>query len=169
MSRVRVFVGTRRGLFHVTADEKRTSWTISPPLLPGREIYFIARDPRNGTLWAGSNHKVWGPHLHRSTNFGDEWEVLDTAPHYDDARGLHAVWSLCAGGAEQPNRVYAGIEPAGLFQSDDGGTSWQEVLSLNQHRTASAWQPAGGALALHSIAVDPRDSQRIICAVSAGG
>ena len=169
MSRVRIFVGTRRGLFHLTADEKRTTWTTSPPLLPGREIYVIARDPRNGAIWAGSNHKVWGPHLHRSTSNGEEWEVMENAPHYDDERGLKAVWSIAAGGADQPGRLYAGIEPAGMFQSDDGGGTWSEVRSLNQHSTASAWQPAGGALALHSIAIDPRNSQRIICGVSAGG
>ncbi|MEX2283946.1 MAG: hypothetical protein WEE89_15785 [Gemmatimonadota bacterium] len=169
MSRVRIFVGTKRGLFHFSADERRTGWITSVPLLPGREIYFIARDPRDGSLWAGSNHKVWGPHLHRSTNFGDEWETLETAPHYADERGLRAVWSIAASSSDQPGRLYAGIEPAGLFQSDDGGASWREVHSLNQHATATAWQPAGGALALHSITVDPLNPQRIVCAVSAGG
>jgi photosystem II stability/assembly factor-like uncharacterized protein len=40
------------------------------------------------------------------------------------------------------------------------------VAALNNHSTATTWQPAGGALALHSVHVN---DQRIVCAVSAGG
>src|SRR5690606_29594506 len=37
------------------------------------------------------------------------------------------------------------------------------------HESNTSWQPAGGGLALHAIQHDPRDPQRIYCALSAGG
>jgi photosystem II stability/assembly factor-like uncharacterized protein len=164
MTRVRLFVGTKRGLFHFTSDASRERWTQSPPLLPGREVYFVGHSRSSGALWATTDHTVWGPHVHVSHDGGESWDVLASAPHYDDARGLRAVWCIDQG--DQPQVLYAGIEPAGLFVSPDGGATWQNVDALNKHSTTTTWQPAGGALALHSIHVN---GQRVVCAVSAGG
>jgi len=166
---VRVLIGTRRGLFIARSDEDRAHWRLSEPLLAGREIYHVTCDERSGALWAASRHSVWGPHLHRSDDGGESWRILENAPQLDDGRALVAVWSLAPGGATRPGRLFAGTEPAGLFVSDDDGESWRPVTGLNRHATAATWQPAGGALALHSIALDPRDADRIWCAVSAGG
>jgi photosystem II stability/assembly factor-like uncharacterized protein len=80
-----------------------------------------------------------------------------------------AVWHLAPGPAAEPDTIYAGIEPAGLFVSRDAGQSWHPVSSLNGHPTTRAWQPAGGALALGAIQHDPRDPRRLYCSVSAGG
>lgn len=166
---VQVLIGTRRGLFVASSDADRTGWRLSDPRLAGREIYCVARDERSGALWAASRHSVWGPHLHRSDDGGESWRVLENAPQFDDGRPLVAVWSIAPGSATRPGRIFAGTEPAGLFASDDDGESWRPVRGLNRHATAATWQPAGGALALHSIALDPRDEDRIWCAVSAGG
>lgn len=162
---VAVMVGTRRGLFVARSDARRTSWSLSEPLLAGREVYHAAVDPRTGIAWAGSTHRVWGAHVHRSEDGGRSWETLATAPHHADARGLDAIWQIAPGAAARPDDLWAGIEPAGLFRSRDGGAAWEPV-SLNEHATAASWQPAGGQLALHSIAVT---GSRIVCAVSAGG
>lgn len=165
---VRLLVGTKRGLF-VADSADRASWRISPPRLNGREVYHAFVDPRDGTAWAASDHTVWGAHVHRSTDGGTTWDVLENAPHYADERGLRAVWQVAAGPASEPNTLFAGIEPAGLFVSRDCGASWQPVSSLNEHSTNRSWQPAGGSLALGSIQLDPRDPRRMYCAVSAGG
>lgn len=168
MKRV-LLIGTRRGLFIARSDGRRERWSLSQPLLAGREVYHAIIDPRDGTLWAATNHAVWGAHVHRSSDLGASWELLAAAPHYTDARGLEAIWFLAPGPASLPGRMYAGIEPAGLFVTDDAGASWRSVASLNDHATRTSWQPAGGALALHAIQHDPRDAQRIYCALSAGG
>ena len=160
-------IGTRRGLFLARSRDRR-AWRLSEPLLAGREIYHAwldPRDPRRG--WAASDHRVWGPHVHHTTDGGEHWDVLEAAPHYPDERGVKAIWHLAAGPGS--GTLYAGIEPAGLFVSHDAGASWEEVASLNRHPTSSTWQPAGGALALGSIQHDPRDSRRSYCSVSAGG
>ena len=40
--------------------------------------------------------------------------------------------------------LYAGVEPAGLFRSDDGGQSWRHVAGLRNHPSRPKWQPGGG-------------------------
>ena len=167
--RVRLLVGTKRGLFLFTSNEQRNEWRSHGPLLTGREVYSTRFDPRTASIWACTTHSVWGTHIHRSDDFGETWQTLTDAPHYADDRGVAAVWEVVAGHADTPGRLYAGIEPAGLFVSHDHGASWSSVDALNNHPAARTWQPAGGALALHSIHVDPADAKRIICAVSAGG
>jgi photosystem II stability/assembly factor-like uncharacterized protein len=169
MNEVVVLVGTKRGLFIARSDQRRMEWHISEPHLAGREIYHAAVDPRDGSMWAASAHAVWGAHIHRSGDGGTTWEVLQSAPHYDDDRGLTAVWHLAPGHAREPHTLFAGIEPAGLFVTRDRGASWQSVHALNDHPSNASWQPAGGALALGSILIDPRDPKRIYCALSAGG
>lgn len=167
---VRLFVGTKRGLFVLRSSDDRRSWSVSPPLLAGREVYHAVLDPRDGrTVWAATDHAVWGAHIHRSDDGGETWTLLENAPHHDDERGLKAIWALTPGPGDEPDALYAGIEPAGLFVSRDRGESWQAVEALNEHPTNRTWQPAGGALALHSILIDPRTSDRIYCALSAGG
>jgi hypothetical protein len=167
---VLLMIGTRRGLFLARSTPGRDAWELSEPRLVGHEVYHALLDPRDGrTAWAASAHKVWGAHIHRSDDRGEHWTVLESAPHYPDERGLAAVWCLTPGAATEPEVLYAGIEPAGLFVSGDRGASWEGVTSLNEHPTHATWQPAGGALALHSILVDPRDPDRVYCALSAGG
>jgi photosystem II stability/assembly factor-like uncharacterized protein len=165
---VQLLIGTKRGLF-VADSEDRASWRISPPRLNGREVFHAFVDPRDGTAWAVSDHTVWGAHIHRSTDGGNHWDVLENAPHHTDERGLRAIWQVAAGPADSPGTLFAGIEPAGLFVSHDAGLSWEPVSALNEHPTNRSWQPAGGSLALGSIQLDPTDARRIYCAVSAGG
>jgi photosystem II stability/assembly factor-like uncharacterized protein len=169
MNDIEILVGTKRGLFTARSDAGRQAWTLSDPALVGREVYHAIVDPRDGTRWAATDHAVWGAHIHRSTDGGATWEVLETAPHHADERGLEAVWFLAAGPDDEPGVLYAGIEPAGLFVSRDEGASWQPVTALNDHATRGTWQEAGGGLALGSIQHDPRDSRRMYCSISAGG
>ncbi|HET9984101.1 MAG TPA: hypothetical protein VFQ38_10960 [Longimicrobiales bacterium] len=165
-----LLIGTKRGLFVARSDPGRREWSLSEPHLVGREVYHAILDPRDGrTVWAATAHSVWGAHIHRSDDAGRSWDVLAEAPHLADERDLAAIWALAPGHDAEPDTLYAGTEPAGLFVSRDRGRSWSPVAGLNEHPTNRTWQPAGGALALHSIHVDPRTPDRIWCALSAGG
>lgn len=164
-----LLVGTKRGLFTFRSDAERRVWRSSGPHLTGREVYHALVDPRDYTVWAATDHAVWGPHLHTSSDAGESWQLLETAPHYADGRDVKAIWYIAPGPATSPDTMFAGIEPAGLFVSRDRGAHWRSVESLNEHPTSSTWQPAGGGLALHSIIIDSQDAQRMYCAVSAGG
>jgi photosystem II stability/assembly factor-like uncharacterized protein len=165
---ITLLVGTRRGLF-IARSADRSGWEVAGPHLEGREVYHAIRDPRTGSLWAATDHKVWGPHVHRSRDGGASWELLDAAPHHPDQRGLEAIWFLAAGPPDRPDTLWAGIEPAGLFVTHDAGSSWEPVSSLNDHPTNQSWQPAGGGLALGGIQHDPAEPRRIYCSLSAGG
>ena len=68
-----------------------------------------------------------------------------------------------------PDTAYAGIEDAGLFRTTDGGKNWKELSGLRGHGTGPQWQPGAGGMCLHSIILDPSNSQRIWIAISAAG
>ena|SRR5688572_1013487 len=167
--RALLLVGTKRGLFIFESDVARSSWRARGPYLVGREIYHAIIDPRDDAMWAATDHAVWGAHIHRSDDLGENWETLESAPHFLDERSLEAIWYFAPGHASAPQRFYAGIEPAGLFVSNDACLTWHSVDTLNEHPTNNTWQAAGGGLALHSIIVDPANADRVYCALSAGG
>ena len=78
------------------------------------------------------------------------------------------VWHL-EPALKDPNTVYAGVEDAAIFRSTDGGVSWNELSGLRGHGTGPNWQPGAGGMCLHTIILDPSNSQRIWIAISAAG
>jgi photosystem II stability/assembly factor-like uncharacterized protein len=77
------------------------------------------------------------------------------------------VWHL-EPSLSDPEVVYAGVEDAALFRSDDGGTTWHELAGLREAE-GSKWSPGAGGMCLHSILLDPSNEQRIAVAISAAG
>jgi hypothetical protein len=65
--------------------------------------------------------------------------------------------------------VWAGVEPAALFRSDDGGASFELVRGLWDHPHRPEWMPGGGGLCLHTVIVHPATPQRLWVAISAAG
>jgi photosystem II stability/assembly factor-like uncharacterized protein len=65
--------------------------------------------------------------------------------------------------------LYAGVEPAALFRSADGGESWSHVRGLTEHPTRPEWQPGGGGLILHSLVPHPVDARQLWVAISTAG
>ena len=64
--------------------------------------------------------------------------------------------------------IYAGVEDAALFRSDDGGNSWQELAGLREAK-GQLWSPGAGGLCLHTIVLDPQNPERLFVAISAAG
>jgi hypothetical protein len=79
------------------------------------------------------------------------------------------VWQLQPAGDAQPDTVYAGVEPAALFRSDDAGESFRLDEALWEHPHRAQWQPGGGGLCLHTVVPDPSGGPRLAVAVSAAG
>jgi photosystem II stability/assembly factor-like uncharacterized protein len=96
---------------------------------------------------------------------------LTTHQFYDGTQHpweFKRVWHL-EPSLTDPDTVYAGVEDAALFRSDDGGQCWRELSGLRGHGTGPQWQPGAGGMCLHTILLDPSDSRRIFIAISAAG
>jgi photosystem II stability/assembly factor-like uncharacterized protein len=82
-------------------------------------------------------------------------------------RALERIWTIVT--AEEDGKLYAGGDPGVLFESFDGGTTWELQRTLWEHPTRPEWQPGGGGLCLHSIATWPGEPNRLALAMSAVG
>ncbi len=78
------------------------------------------------------------------------------------------VWHL-EPSLTDPDTVYAGVEDAALFRSNDGGQTWQELAGLRGHGSGSRWMPGAGGMGLHTILLDRSHPERIFTAISAAG
>jgi len=182
MSKVRVLVGTRKGAFILESDGQRKKWDISGPHFAGWEIYHLkgsSADPNR--LYASQSSGWFGQQIQRSNDGGKTWEPAGNKFVYEGVPGTHQwydgtphpwefkrVWHLEPSLAD-PDTVYAGVEDAAIFSTSDGGQNWQELPGLRGHGTGPNWQPGAGGLCLHTIILDPSDSERMWVAISAAG
>ena len=182
MGKVRVLVGTRKGAFVATADGSRASWQVEGPHFGGWEIYHVKGSPADPDRIYASQSSGWsGQVVQRSDDGGRTWNAVGNEFAYDGVPGTHQwydgtphpwefarVWHF-EPSPDDPDTVFAGVEDAGLFRSTDGGRSWNELAALRTHSTGQTWQPGAGGLCLHTILIDPADTDRMYVAISAAG
>jgi hypothetical protein len=169
-----VLVGTVKGLFALTAGSDRAGWTRHGPWFAGESIDAAVLDTRAGRnrVLAGATSGHFGPSVYRSDDLGATWiEPTDGTLAFPEGTGaaVARVWQLQPAADARPDTVYAGVEPAALFRSDDGGESFTLDEGLWNHPHRSQWQPGGGGLCLHTILPDPTGGPRTAIAVSAAG
>ena len=181
MSGVRVLVGTRKGGFILTSDEKRQKWEVSEPHFAGWEIYHMKGSALNpNRIYASQSSGWFGQIIQRSDDGGKTWEPVGNEFAYTGETGTHQwydgtqhpwefkrVW-LLEPSLTEPETVYAGVEDAAIFRSQDGGKSWQELPGLRAAK-GHLWQPGAGGMCLHTIVQDPANPKRIYAAISAAG
>ena len=172
----KLLVGTNKGL--IILHKKANGWKIVQDEFMGLPVSLPFVDERTNTWWACIAHKHWGQKLHRSTDEGQTWKAIN-APKYpidaklrnDKAATLKYIWAFAHGGKDQTNKLLLGTEPGGLFQSQDGGNTFQLNEYLWNHPSRkNEWFGAGRDYPyIHSIVVDPRNSQHFYIAVSCAG
>jgi hypothetical protein len=176
----RLVVSTRKGLF--TLERKGGAWSIAQVDFLADNVTLALHDPRDGRTYAALNHGHFGAKLHRSSGAG--WEEIP-APAYPvkpeglidrDGWGkeipytLLEIFSLEAGGPDEPGLLWCGTIPGGLFRSRDHGATWELIRSLWDNPKRGKWMGGGTEWpAIHSICVDPRDSRIVRIAISCGG
>lgn len=157
-------IGTVKGAWFARSAD-RAVWEVQGPYHRGWEVTTLGRCPGGDYLLA-TGSTWYGAALHRSPDLL-EWHQIVDGPGYepDAGRRLERIWTLTS----NESHLYAGVAEAGLFVSEDDGTSWAGVTSINEHNTRSAWEPGLGGLALHRIVVDGSDAARMWVAISAVG
>jgi photosystem II stability/assembly factor-like uncharacterized protein len=148
----RIIVATSDGLVVVRREER--AWKVVERFLEGNTIISVAAC--KGLLLAGTRAGVW-----RSQDDGANWEEAN--------EGLsikHIRWLACHAGEE--SYQLAGTEPAGIFVSRDGGTTWERRLEVDDLRRQHGWylpySPAAGCVRGFAL-----NGERIYAAVEVGG
>jgi photosystem II stability/assembly factor-like uncharacterized protein len=162
-----LLVGTKKGLFRLEG-EPGEQFTITGRWFPGEPVEFAMRDPRNGRAFACVTSAFYGPKLFWSDDLTGEWQQATGVELPEDAeKALERLWSVVPG--EEDGLVYAGGAPGVLFESRDGGASWQLNEAFWNQPTRPDWSPGAGGMCMHSIATWPGDPSRIALAISAVG
>jgi photosystem II stability/assembly factor-like uncharacterized protein len=143
----RIYVGTIQGV--AVVENGGQGWELSEIQLPETHISSLFYDEMGHGLFAG----VHGHGLHFSADDGATWEPRSSGLTVDH------VYSL--GGVRGPDglTLYAGTQPAHLYQSSDEGISWTELSSLQGVPGIDRWSFPGPPHEGHvkAITVDPRD------------
>ena len=177
-----LYLGTRKGLF--VAERDASGWSIARVALLGQPVTMLLPQ-RDGALLAAVEHGHYGVKLQRSVDQGRSWEErpaprypaqpenesdLDPIRHTPVPWDLKSVWALEEGALDRSGDLWCGTIPGGLFRSTDHGETWALVESLWLHPDRKKWFGGGADYpGIHSILIDPRDSNAIRIGVSCGG
>ncbi|HZI58078.1 MAG TPA: exo-alpha-sialidase, partial [Verrucomicrobiae bacterium] len=169
-----VLVGTMKGAFVLRSNAARKKWDVGGPYSIGSPVYAMAFDQRQGRhrLWWAQHSFRWGTVLCSSDDYGKtitEPEAYSVKFPPESKLTLKNIWQITPGRADDPDKLYCGVEPAALFESDDAGKSWSPVKGLLDHPHRDRWVPGGGGMCLHTILPDPVDSKRMMIAISTAG
>lgn len=165
--RLLLLIGTKKGAFIAEGDTARRRWALRGPFCEAWPINHVVGDPRTGAIYAGGGNEWFGPAVWKSTDQGSAWTHSSQGLAYEEgAAPIKTVWSL----GVRNGTLFAGVEPAGLFHSEDFGSSFSEYPALRNHPTRGEWNISGaGGTMLHHIVPHPADERRIWVGISAAG
>lgn len=170
-----LLIATSKGL--AVYQKIKGRWTFDTMHFLGMPVSVARQDPRNGYWWVCLAHKHWGAKVHYSPDRGEHWVEAQSPKYPENAETkpgapatLKYIWTLEAGNEDCPGEVWLGTEPGGLFRY----TSLEQVelnQSLWNHPSRQKYWFGGGRNhpGIHSIVIDPQDSQRIFIGISCAG
>lgn len=156
-----VLISTISGILELVrngADE--ASWRVARTSLKGHHISSIVIDPISDAIIAGTH----GSGIYRSRDGGANWEAIL------NGMGSFHIFTLNIDVRDGHTRLYAGTEPAMLYQSDDLGDSWVELAAMRDVPATDKWTfpaPPHIAHTKHIIA-DPRSRDILYVCIEQG-
>jgi len=161
-----LLIGTKKGLFALQGDED--DFEIAARSFPGEPVEFAMRDPRSGRYFACVTSAFYGPKIFVTDDPAGEWQQAEGLQLPEGGEtSLERLWSVVPG--EEEGLLYAGGAPGVLFESRDGGMTWELNQAFWEQPTRPEWNPGAGGMCMHSIATWPGDPSRIALAISAVG
>ncbi len=152
-----LYIATTIGLF--IATQTNGSWSVSRHALNDRPLTSITVAER--VVVAGFAEGIW-----RSTDEGKTWKPANEGLSVPYVRRLEAS-------SKPASLILAGTEPAGIFVSYDGGSSWTIDSGVVKLRDANGWflpySPRSGCVRGFAFAGSGPDKGRIYAAVEVGG
>lgn len=159
MSTLLLLAGTKKGVFIGRADAASRgagAWRFSGPHCSGTWSFCDVRyDEASGVIYGGGQSNWYGAAVWRSADLGETWTHSSEGLVYADGPGIEQVWCVRPVG----DALYAGVDPAGLFKSVDGGRTWAEVESVRRHDTRGEWRGTNGGLPLSAILPPAHDGR----------
>ena len=90
MGRVRLLVGTRKGAFILSSDEKRRDWEVDGPHFGGWEVYHINGSRVNpDRLYAAQATGWFGQLVQKSDDGGTSWNPVSNKFAFEGEVGTH--------------------------------------------------------------------------------
>jgi molybdopterin converting factor small subunit len=162
-----VLVGTRKGLV-VLRGSRGGELDVAARAFAGSSVEYAIREPRMGRYLASVTHGQFGPRIYVTDDAAGDWEPVEGPRFPDDAdAAVERIWIVHPGADD--GQLYAGVAPAALFASEDGGFTWSLNRALWDQPGRKEWQPGFGGLALHSICPWPGEPDRLAIGISAVG
>ncbi len=173
----KVLLGSTKGL--IILEQKNGSWEVSKIDFIGFQVSMVFVDNHLNKWWVALDHKHWGSKMHCSANEGKSWQEVK-APEFhgfdykENVKAhLKRIWAMCAAGADRPGCYWVGTEPGALFYTEDDGKHFTLNKALWDHPSRqqdNQWFGAGRDFPfIHSIVVNPKQSDAIMVAVSCAG
>lgn len=162
-----VLVGTKKGLF-VLRGRRGEPLDVAGRIFPGEAVEYAIRDARTGRYLASVTNGQFGPRLFVADDPTGDWEQTDgpRMPEGEEA-SVARIWIVTPG--ERDGQVFAGVDPGALFESRDGGSTWELNRALWDQPTRPEWGPGAGGLMVHSICPWPGEPDRLAIGISAVG
>jgi photosystem II stability/assembly factor-like uncharacterized protein len=169
MSRVVILVGTRKGLFVLESDDRRT-WSRRGPFCESWPVYHAIYDDETGTIYAAAASDWHGAAVWRSSDLGETWAWSGEGLAYPEGEpALTKVTGLTAA----HGRLLVGAAVPGIFESSDAGVTWRLLSRLDDQPAREKWLNPGdmppGRLGLPAIVAHPTDAQRFFANVQGFG
>lgn len=172
----RAWVATRKGLFELRRGAG--GWAIHRVNFLSEPVSAVLPPDASGRMLAALHLGHFGAKLHASDDAGVTWQetaVPVYPPQPEGSEGpawtLQQIWTLeSVQDAQGLPTLLAGTLPGGLFESKDGGASWQLVASLWQRPERAEWFGGGfDAPGIHSVNPYPGRPGEWLVSVSCGG